>query len=555
MGRLSYVFFIIVCLQPLFSRCEDLKEDYDRDSHTNRVLLDDNKFLWGVATAAYQIEGAVNEDGKGPTIWDAFAKIPGKIKNGDTADIADDHYHKFEEDVRLAKNMGVNSYRFSISWARILPHGYGEVNQQGIAFYTKLINLLVAFGIEPFVTLYHWDLPQALQDEYGGWLSPTIETHFANFAEICFQNFGDRVKFWATINEPWSFSVMAYEKGIFAPGRCSDRSRCAEGDSNTEPFIVAHNVLNAHAAAVEIYRNRYQSSQKGHIGMVLNLDWPEPYTSSPEDQAAAQIRREFSLAWFADPIYFGHYPLSMYNAVGENLPKFTPEQIKRIAGSIDFFAINHYTTKYFKHHPNDGKTWSDLQQNEETKYASNGNIIGPQGESPWLNTVPWGIYKMLMWISNRYTVNGQKPFIIITENGYAIMNESKLPLPQVLHDVDRISYYYQYFQEIKHAVRDGVQIQGYFAWSLLDNFEWADGYTCRFGMHYVDYSDPNRPRYPKDSAKWYGAYALTHPFGFYEQNPNKRPWTSTMVFYWGNFFKSLFHAIKNSRFFPKITTN
>jgi beta-glucosidase len=412
-----------------------------------------NEFLWGVSTAAYQIEGATDEDGKGDNIWDVFSSIPGKIYHNDTAKIADDSYHKFEEDIELIKAMKMKSYRFSIAWSRIIPSKSREVNEKGLLFYNKLIDLLVEANIQPLVTLYHWDLPQYLHDEYGGWLSPLIEDDFLFYADVCFKAFGDRVKLWTTLNEPWSFSYIGYGVGSFAPGRCSDRNKCPEGDSSTEPYIVAHNVLNAHSAVVELYRNKYQRAQRGVIGIVLNLDWAEPFTSDPKDNIAAQTRREFALSWFADPIYFGTYPPSMIELVGDRLPTFTAKQRERLIGSVDFFALNHYTTKYFKHKENSGQGWAEDQNSEESKYDQYGNLIGPQGQSTWLNIVPWGVYKLLMWVTERYTIDSVKPVIIISENGFDVMNETTMSISEALHDKDRISYYSQYFQEIQHAVQ------------------------------------------------------------------------------------------------------
>ena len=249
-------------------------------------------FYWGTATAAYQIEGAYNEGGRGMSIWDTFSHIPGKTSHSETGDVADDSYHQWEKDIELIRAMGLNSYRFSISWSRILPEGTGRVNQEGIDFYGKFIDRLLEYGITPFVTIYHWDLPQTLEDRYAGWLSPKIEADFVAYAEVLFRAYGDRVKNWITINEPWTFCYMAYGLGIFAPGRCTDRTKCPMGNSATEPYIAAHNVINAHAATVEVYRRKYQPKHGGSIGITVNMDWVEPYTDSVEDQMAAQRVRE-----------------------------------------------------------------------------------------------------------------------------------------------------------------------------------------------------------------------------------------------------------------------
>lgn len=417
-------------------------------------------YFRGVATAAYQIEGAVSEDGRGPSIWDTFSKIPNKISHNQNGDIADDSYHLVEEDIKLLKELGVNAYRFSISWSRILPKGYGKVNRMGIDHYNKVIDRLVEEGIQPLVTLYHWDLPQGIEDAFGGLLSEEFETHFVHYAEICFKEFGDRVKKWITINEPWTVSFMGYGAGAFAPGRCSDRAKCKHGNSATESYIAAHNMLNAHAAAVELYRAKYQSVQKGIIGITVNQDWAEPLTNTVDDLNAAERRRLFQLGWFTDPLYFGDYPPVMRELVGDRLPSFSESQKKRLIGSIDFLGLNHYSTKYYFHRnkeylkrksnpkgllhgvniteaENSMKFggWADDQLNYETKYDVHGEIIGPQAQSSWLNVVPWGFYNLLMWVNERYesTPYHHLP-IIITENGCDAPDDTRLAVPAALKD-------------------------------------------------------------------------------------------------------------------------
>ncbi len=453
----------------------------------NLGATDDNEhsFLWGVATAAYQIEGAVNLDGRGKSIWDTFSHMPNKIANNDTGDITCDGYHHVLEDIELIKALGVNAYRFSISWSRILPLGHNDhINQKGIEYYNKIIDLLLLNKIEPVVTLYHWDLPDFLENNYGGLLNCSFfQQDFMQYAKICFDFFGDRVKKWITINEPWTISALGYGLGLFAPGRCSFRGRCSHGNSSTESYVVAHNLLNAHSAVVEMYRQQYKPTQKGKIGITLNHDWAEPYDPLNQwDQLAAQRRREFQLGWFADPLFFGRYPQSMIDLVGDRLPKFTEAESKRLQGSIDFLGINHYSSKYYlyrdqdekgkcrqsfdngmdgssrpgkRKYPKDvdikrlesefvmngGSGWYDDQCIYESKYDMNGDIIGVQAESPWLNVVPWGFYKMLLWIQNRYYaanitsgVVSKSPPIYITENGCDVPNESNLPKKSALQD-------------------------------------------------------------------------------------------------------------------------
>jgi beta-glucosidase len=421
---------------------------------TADVFGDEKKdFMWGVATAAYQIEGATNVDGRGPSIWDTFSKLSGKINNGDNGDIADGSYTKFMEDIQLIKNMGLKSYRFSISWSRIMPTGEFPVNQAGIEHYNLVINELIAAGIAPLVTLYHWDLPEALDENYGGWLNPHMEDFFKRYADVCFRSFGDRVKLWLTLNEPWTFINMGYVAGIFAPGRCSDRNRCAEGNSSSEGYIAAHNALNAHAATVELYRTKYQAQQGGLIGIALNHDFGLPWSQSEADIAAAQIRNEFYIGWFADPIFYGKYPDSMIEKVGDRLPTFTKEQSDRIKGSVDFHAFNHYTSKYIYDPMNLGDNafklltdsvpmgiggWWDDQGVLDTKYSIQGNLIGTQGASTWLHVVPEGFYEVVMWNTRRYTVDGKKPVMFIMENGCDVPHENQMTMKEALNDTFRL---------------------------------------------------------------------------------------------------------------------
>ena len=442
-------------------------------------------FIWGSATSSYQIEGAYREDGKGPSIWDAFCTIPGKVHRGETGQIACDHYHRMEEDIGLMKAMGLKAYRFSISWPRILPLGTGQVNIAGIAFYNRLINALLANNIQSWITLYHWDLPLALQFEQDGWLGDSIADAFAAYADVCFEHFGDRVKHWITINEAWVVAMLGYGQGIFAPGRIS----------NTEPYLAGHQLLLAHAKAVAVYRKKYQSIQKGKIGITNNCDWREPLTESTADKVAAQRALEFFLAWFADPIYKGYYPETMVKRLGDRLPKFTSEEIALLHGSSDFFGLNHYTTMLA----------SDAQGLvEEGSVYGNGGLSEDQDvnlslDPAWKLTdmqwaiVPWGCRKLLEWIDQRY----DHPEIVITENGGAF--DDRL-INGIVDDWERIDFFKSYLSELHKAIQNGVQLKGYFAWSLMDNFEWASGYSKRFGIHYVDFN--SLKRIPKTSAKW-----------------------------------------------------
>ena len=452
-----------------------------------------DQFTWGGATSSYQIEGAWNADGKGPSIWDVFCMIPGKVHNGDTGNVACDHYHRIAEDVALMKQIGLKSYRFSISWPRILPAGRGAVNQNGIDFYNKLIDQLLEAGIEPWATLYHWDLPAALEFEIGGWLGEDISDAFADYAGVCFQHFGDRVKNWITINEAWVVSILGYGLGVFAPGRTS----------NVAPYLAGHNLLKAHAKAVRLYREKYQPAQHGQIGITNNCDWREPLTDTAADKAAAERALEFFLAWFADPIYKGDYPESMKTRLGSRLPEITPADRELIFGSSDFFGLNHYTTMYAA---------------DAAEGAAAGSVYGNGGLSEdqdvslsvapdWALTgmqwaiVPWGCRKMLEWIAARY----DNPPVYITENGCAF--DDKLEDGQV-HDVARIAFFEGYLGEIHQAIQNGVNMRGYFIWSLLDNFEWASGYSKKFGITAIE--PETLRRIPKDSALWYKTVILNN---------------------------------------------
>ncbi len=443
-------------------------------------------FTWGSATSSYQIEGAWREGGKGPSIWDAFSHVPGRVFENHNGDIACDHYHRYKDDIALMAAMGLKAYRFSIAWPRVQPDGQGPVNKEGIRFYSNIIDELLAHGIEPWITLYHWDLPLALATEHDGWLNPQIADNFARYADICFEHFGDRVKNWITLNEPWVVSVLGYGQGIFAPGR----------KSNTEPYLAAHHLLLAHARVVEVYRTKYQTVQGGRIGITNNCDWREPASDKPEDIAAAQRALEFFLGWYADPIYLGDYPAVMRERVGERLPQFTEEEKTLLKNSSDFFGLNHYSTQLV----------SQLSDGEEVSHGAheNAGLAEDQGirisqDPDWQLTatdwpiVPWGFRKLLIWIKDRY----DNPPVVITENGCAMhdhIEEGKV------NDHHRVEYYRGYLTAAHQAIKEGVNLEAYFAWSFMDNFEWASGYAKRFGLHYVDYSSLQRT--PKASAHW-----------------------------------------------------
>jgi beta-glucosidase len=444
-------------------------------------------FLWGTATAAYQIEGAARIDGRGPSIWDAFSQIPGKVHGGHTGDVACDHYRRFKEDVALLKTTGVKCYRFSIAWPRILPQGRGDVNEKGVAFYNELIDCLIENDIEPWVTIYHWDLPLALQMEMDGLLNPDIAKCFADYARVCFDRFGDRVRHWITLNEPWCCALLGHGNGCFAPGRVSD----------TEPYSAAHNLLRAHAYMVDVYRREFQERQKGVIGITNNCNWYEPLTDSEEDREAANRALEFSLGWFADPVYFGDYPQSMRDRLGSKLPEFSAEDRKLLRGSAHFFGLNHYSTNLAAEPA--VATAGDTARRDR-------GIIGDHdvdlSDHPsWEKTdmgwsiVPWGVRNLLQWIDRRY----EHPPIYITENGCAMPGEDDREV--ALNDTGRLDYLEGYLGACHEAIDSGVDLRGYMCWSMMDNFEWEYGNSKRFGLTWIDFKTGER--FPKASFRWY----------------------------------------------------
>ncbi|XP_038986809.1 furostanol glycoside 26-O-beta-glucosidase-like [Phoenix dactylifera] len=449
-----------------------------------------------------KVEGAWNEGGKGPSIWDTFThNNKDKIQNKSTGDIATDSYHRFKEDVKIMKDIGMDSYRFSISWSRILPKGKLKdgVNPEGIKYYNDLINELIKNGIKPFVTLFHWDVPQALEDAYQGFLSIEIVNDFKDFANICFEKFGDRVKYWITLNEPWSFSSLGYSLGEQAPGRSSLGS--SEGDSMKEPYIVAHHLILSHATAARLYKNQFQAEQQGEVGITLVSMWFEPYSKLYQDKEAANRAIEFMLGWYMDPLVYGDYPFNMRALVGERLPFFTSEQSEMIKESYDFIGINYYTSRYAKSVSISQNYSPTISINdsyaEQFETKDDGVPIG-QLDGTWIYVYPHGIKNLLLYTKRRY----KDPKIYITENGTCELDNSILTLKQARDDPHRINYLSIHLAQIREAIQEGVLVKGYFAWSLTDNFEWDKGYTQRFGLTYIDYDDDLK-RYPKKSAEWF----------------------------------------------------
>ncbi|CAE7477949.1 BGL1A [Symbiodinium natans] len=446
-------------------------------------------FIWGSATAAYQIEGAAFEGGRTACIWDTFCAQEGKVKNGDNGTTACDHYHRFKEDVKLMKELNLPAYRFSISWSRLLPKGRGEPNPEAIKFYSSLLDELHKNNIKPYATIYHWDLPQCLEDEYGGWLSRKVVDDFEHYAATCFKCFGDRCKAWITFNEPWCSTVLGYANGEMAPGK--------KEKPETEPYIAAHHIILSHARAVKRYREEFKAKQGGVIGITLNMDWRHPLTEDEGDKAAAQRALDWQLGWFADPIWKGDYPASMRKRCGDRLPSFSEEEKQLIKGTSEFFGLNHYSTAYVAAPKGQAKTvsmWGNVQAGGYFDDQEVELIDDPRwgrSDMDW-GVVPWGLKHMCEYIQQEYKPEGG---ILVTENGCACPDDD---VNVAKFDSFRVEFYQGYIAQMHKAIEAGADVRGYFAWSLMDNFEWALGYSKRFGMVHIDYETQKRT--PKQSA-------------------------------------------------------
>ena len=406
------------------------------------------------------------------------------------------------------KSMGLPAFRFSISWSRLL-HADGSTNQGGLDFYNGLINALIAANIRPIVTLYHWDLPLAYSEQAGqhGWLNSSyIVPLFTHYADVVFESFGDRVKDFITFNEPLSFCMLGYENGIHAPGRCSDRTRCSAGNSTTEPYLCVHSVNLAHVHATKLYRDKYFPTQNGKIAITLNCGWAEPATESVNDRQAAERAMIFDAGIWSDVIYGnGDYSQEVRHSAGDLLPHFTTNERTMFQQyRPDFFGLNFYTSAYayYAGPPATPGQGFDIDRHSNTSsYAPNGTLIGKVADSPWLFSTPWGLRKMVVWLAKRYPGFP----IWVTENGMDVVKENDKPLADALKDADRVQFFSDYLTELGNAIDLGAPVKAYFLWSLLDNFEWADGYSKRFGIHYVDYKN-NQTRYAKDSSKWFASF-------------------------------------------------
>ena len=426
-------------------------------------------FVWGAATASYQIEGAWNEDGKGESIWDRFSHAPGKVLNGDTGDVACDHYHRWPADVLLMRDLGLQAYRFSIAWPRILPTGRGRLNPLGLDFYSRLVDALLEAQIEPYVTLYHWDLPQALQ-EMGGWPDRMIVDAFAEYADVVSRALGDRVKNWITINEPETLSAMGYENGLHAPGR-----------SNPGEAVAAkHHLLLAHGRAVPVIRANCPNAR---VGITLGLTWYEPASSRLADQKLATWRDGRDNRLFLDPLVGREYPQDVVTELANDMKFVQIGDMKAIAVPIDFLGVNYY--------------FRDIVRAENTPESENEPrtvFRGKVTDFDW-EVYPSGLYALLERLCFDYGFHA----IYITENGAAY--DDRVNPDGEVNDLARLSYIQEHLRMVRKAIASGIPVIGYFVWSLLDNFEWGMGYSKRFGIIRVDYETQQRT--PKSSAKWY----------------------------------------------------
>jgi len=599
---------------PLDDEVDSAVEGSDKES-SGKLPAD---FKWGAATAAYQVEGAWNEGGRGESVWDHFTHLyPKNVESGDRSNpdstngnVACDSYHKFDEDIKMMKIMKANHYHFSMSWSRLFPDGQARktdgkwnVNQEGVEYYDMVIDTLLENNITPMATLYHWDLPYALHEKYGGWLDYRSQDDFAKYAEFCFEHFGDRVKNWITINEPWVNCVSGYRLGPGkAPYRCTGEAPRKLANDTTgldleggcsfeigpsqytknhkalpkdrapqrlEDVWCSHNILIAHAKAVNVYRKKFQKKQKGLIGITIDgeaqIPWQDKDTTPEElenNKKYANLAAEFRIGWYSDPPMIGDYPESVKQRMGKDMPVFTDEEKALLKGSSsDFLGWNTYTAHWAEQVKNEDGTYVEPPTDEEANFENSKRdmwddncrgrgdgwscippTLGSQAGSSWNTKYGPTIRVGLNWFADRYKgliKNG----IVITENGCAqpnykvsrandevtkeyfesigqpeyadtydesIIEDEKNIEGSIIHDEYRIDWYKQYLENLRLAyVEDGVDVRGYMAWSLVDNFEWENGYETRFGMTYIDfYNDKELTRVPKDSLTFLGQWYL-----------------------------------------------
>ncbi len=435
-------------------------------------------FLWGAATSAYQIEGSPLADGAGPSIWHRFSHSPGRVAGDETGDIACDHYRRYASDIALMHDLGLGAYRFSISWGRVLPEGTGRINHAGIAFYDRLVDALLKNSIQPMATLYHWDLPAALDDR-GGWLNRDIANWFGEYASLVFDALGDRVTWWATLNEPWVVTHGGYLQGPLAPGH----------RNLFETPIATHNLMRAHGAGVSAYRAR---GGRNAIGLVVNLEPKYAASASEQDIAATRRADAYMNRQYLDAVFFGEYPHEMEEMFGAAWPRFPDSDFASIRQPIDFLGINYYTRGVTQH---DEKTIVERAKRVRQPRAT-------YTETGW-EVYPQALTDVLLWVKERY---GELP-LYITENGAAFYDPPVAENGRV-NDPLRVDYLRRHILAVREAMHRGANVKGYFVWSLLDNFEWALGYAKRFGIIHVDYDTQQRTL--KDSARFYAEVIRTN---------------------------------------------
>lgn len=430
-------------------------------------------FRWGVSTSSFQIEGAGRQDGRGESIWDRFCSEPGRIRDGSNGEVACDHYHRWPEDLDLAQSLGVNAYRFSIAWPRILPGGRGLVNEAGLAFYDRLVDGMLTRGLQPWATLYHWDLPQGLQEQ-GGWTSRDTVAAYLEYTEAVTRRLGDRVKHWITHNEPWCSCMMGYWEGVHAPG----------GTSLADAMQACHHVLLSHGQAIPLIRANAPGAQ---VGITLSLHPIAPASDSAEDAAAVQRHDGLRNRWFLDPLHGRSYPADTLALLGQAAPRIEAGDMAAIATETDFLGVNYYFPEMVAAAEGAGPMRARLMERHGVERTAFGWEVSPQG-----------LVDLLVRIHRDY----RPPVIQLTENGSTF--EDTLTADGRVHDAERLSYLQRHLGALKQAIDAGVPVQGYFAWSLLDNFEWAEGYLRRFGLAHVDYASQRRTL--KDSGLWYGRF-------------------------------------------------
>ncbi|KAI3944825.1 hypothetical protein MKW92_051922 [Papaver armeniacum] len=456
-----------------------------------------------------QTEGSGSEGGRGPSTWDSFLQD----FSVEGTEMATNSYHKYKDDVKALKEMGMDAYRMSISWSRLFPTSYGGINQEGIDFYNKFFQELLDNGIDPFVTLFHFDLPTALQTQYRGFLDKKIVDDFKDFADLCFKNFGDKVKHWTTINEPQLFAMYGYRVSL-----------SPTGDKVNDPYDASHNIILSHAAAAKLYKQKYRSgmnsptylyslhaAQGGEVGISIVGQWFVPHSDSSRDKEAAERANDFMVGWFMEPLVYGDYPFIM---------RALRKKLEMVKGSYDFIGVNYYTARYAKDIPFTREhkfTSTDKYQFVEQKEEKNGVPIGPlppAGGSESIYIYPAGLRDVLVYMKERY----ENPKFYVTENGIPEGRDDSQPMEKALEDNHRIEVILSHLYAVREAMKKGVNMKGFFIWALLDCMEMGSAYNVRFGLYYTDYKNDCK-RYPKKSAKWLRSYLKTDRLP--QERPNK----------------------------------